>query len=113
MPELIFSHSVKGSTSAFFIDLEVKHIIRHLKNYRDMMALFGDKYTMPPEEAYASPDEHVYRCPYIPDCPRHKHCFALATPAPVGSKLMVNIKCELCEGQKIPVYIAYANKMKK
>jgi len=63
---------------------------------------------MPPM-AFAKEEEIVYRCPYISECEAGKKCFAVATSAvPLQDDVVLNIKCSLLGGEKLPVYACEA-----
>ena len=98
----------------FFINYweEVRTIKSKKFSYQDLQTLFEKKHRMPPESEYRQPDEIVYRCPYIPDCPGNYDCFVITAPEPLKEDLVLNVNCKLCR-TKIPIYAEYARRMKK
>lgn len=90
----------------------MRSITNERKTYKDLVKLFGGKYKMPPEYEYSKPEERVYRCPYIPDCPGKYQCFALASPEPIAGEILININCKLCH-EKIPIYVKDSDTVKK
>lgn len=74
--------------------------------------MFGHDYHMPPESEYLKQEEVEYRCPYIERCPAGAKCFATATSEPLHEDSILNVKCRLIN-KKIPVYAAYAIRVRK
>lgn len=77
------------------------------KSYEDLQRMFGNYFLMPPENL-AGKTEIEYRCPYYSKCPTGKKCFAAAAPVPLQDNAVLNVRCALCGGIKIPVYAVAA-----
>lgn len=88
-------------------------IVSEETEYKDLIAMFGQAYPMPPESEYLKQEEVEYRCPYIDRCPAKAKCFATATSAPLSEDSILNVKCRLLHNKKIPIYAAYAVKVRK
>lgn len=71
--------------------------------YKDLQRIFGKDFIMPPEELVGKP-EIEYRCPYYSKCPAKKRCFVAAVPVPLKENELLNVRCILCGGTKIPIY---------
>lgn len=64
---------------------------------------------MPPESCVDT-EEIEYRCPYREICEAKANCFVVATPQPLQKSDILNVRCRLRGGKKIPVY-AYVARM--
>lgn len=82
---------------------EVRPIVSKHKTYEDLQQMFGPYYPMPPATVLAE-EEIEYRCPYISRCETGANCFAVATPEPLQDSDILNVKCRLLGGKKLPVY---------
>ncbi len=81
-------------------------------SYQDLKNMFGPYYIMPPESLLRE-TEIEYRCPYSPKCPAGANCFVTATPEPLQSKDVLNVKCRLLGNRKIPIYAKEAVRIPK
>lgn len=79
--------------------------------YKELQKRFGDRFLMPSEDIMRG-EEIVYRCPYSPQCPMKKQCFILTAPRPLSGDEILNVKCSLCGGIKIPIYANVARVLK-
>ena len=91
----------------------MRPIVNEKTEYNDLVMMFGQEYDMPPESEYLKQEEVEYRCPYIDRCPAKAKCFATATSAPLRKDSILNVKCRLLHNKKIPIYAAYAVKVRK
>ena len=96
----------------FLFSRGVRIICKEKYTYQDLQKLFEKKHRMPPESEYRQPDEIVYRCPYVADCPGNYNCFVITAPEPLKEDLVLNVHCKLCRA-KIPIYADYAQQTKK
>ena len=85
----------------------------HINTYDELKNLFGEYYDMPPEDAALQEEEVEYRCPYIPRCPTTFKCYVTASPTFLPRSQVINIKCKLMKGRKIPVYTTNSELVKK
>lgn len=91
----------------------MRPIVSSVTDYQDLVAMFGQNYLMPPVSEFLKQDEVEYRCPYIGNCPAKAKCFGAATAAPLQDETILNIKCRLLNGKKIPIYAAEAGVIRK
>lgn len=76
---------------------------RRLYTYNELLAKCKDGQQMPPREMM-NYKEVEYRCPLSEKCDAHANCFAAAAPVPLDDYAILNIKCRLLGGKKLPVY---------
>lgn len=89
----------------------MRPIVSKHKTYEELQQMFGPYYPMPPATVLAE-EEIEYRCPYISRCETGANCFAVATPEPLQDSDILNVKCRLLGGKKLPIY-ARAARVKK
>lgn len=74
-----------------------------LYSYNDLIKKYGEGQHIPPETMLEK-EEVVYRCPLAMSCEANANCFAVAAPVPLDDNAVLNIKCRLFGGKKLPVY---------
>lgn len=84
-----------------------------INTYDELKKLFGKYYDMPSEDAALQEKEVEYRCPYILRCPTSYKCYVTASPTFLPRSQIINIKCKLMGGRKIPVYTTNSELVKK
>lgn len=77
------------------------------RSYADMRQEYGSFVPMPPVSIVAE-QETEYRCPLKGRCEAHAECFGIATMEPLRDDDILNIKCRVIEGGKMPVYASAA-----
>lgn len=72
-------------------------------SYSELMDKCRDNQQMPPSEMMNN-KEVEYRCPLSEKCDARANCFAAAAPVPLDDYAILNIRCRLLGGKKLPVY---------
>lgn len=72
-------------------------------SYDELIEKYREEQQMPPSEIVNN-KEVVYRCPFSKMCEAHANCFAAAAPIPLEDHAVLNIRCRLMGGKKLPVY---------
>lgn len=81
-----------------------------LYTHKELVSKYTEGQQMPPEYMMHL-KEVEYRCPLTKNCEAHANCFAAAAPMPLDDQTVLNIRCRLLGGKKLPVY-AYEARVK-